>query len=51
MVTIHAMDSGPEIVRGWQAVAEEALQLEYDGKERAAIETWRELFGWRMPRL
>ncbi len=39
-----------EIVRGWLAVAEEALQLEYEGKERAAVETWRELFGWRMPR-
>ena len=38
------------IVRGWLAVAEEALQLEYEGKERAAVETWRELFGWRMPR-
>ena len=39
-----------EIVRGWQAVAEEALQLEYEGKERAAVEVWRQLFGWRMPR-
>ena len=39
-----------EIVRGWLAVAEEALQLEYEGKERAAVEKWRELFGWRMPR-
>lgn len=39
-----------EQVRGWLAVAEEALQLEYDGKERAAVETWRQLFGWRMPR-
>ena len=39
-----------ETVRGWLAVAEEALQLEYEGKERAAVETWRELFGWRMPR-
>ena len=39
-----------EVVRGWLGVAEEALQLEYDGKERAAVETWRELFGWRMPR-
>ena len=39
-----------EVVRGWLAVAEEALQLEYEGKERAAVETWRELFGWRMPR-
>ena len=39
-----------ELVRGWLAVAEEALQLEYEGKLRAAVETWRELFGWRMPR-
>lgn len=39
-----------EMVRGWLGVAEEALQLEYEGKERAAVETWRELFGWRMPR-
>ena len=39
-----------DIVRGWLAVAEEALQLEYEGKERAAVEKWRELFGWRMPR-
>ena len=37
-------------VRGWQKVAEEALLLENDGKERAAVEKWRELFGWRMPR-
>ena len=33
------------MVRGWLVVAEEALQLEYDGKERAAVEKWRELFG------
>ena len=39
-----------EMVRGWLGVAEEALQLEYEGKERAAVETWRKLFGWRMPR-
>ena len=39
-----------DVVRGWLGVAEEALRLEYDGKERAAVETWRELFGWRMPR-
>ena len=38
------------IVRGWLAVAEEALLLEDDGKERASVEKWRELFGWRMPR-
>ena len=38
------------MVRGWLVVAEEALLLEYEGKERAAVEKWRELFGWRMPR-
>ena len=38
------------IVQGWLAVAEEALLLEADGKERASVEKWRELFGWRMPR-
>ena len=39
-----------DVVRGWLVVAEQALQLEYAGKERAAVETWRKLFGWRMPR-
>lgn len=38
------------ILRRWLAVAEEALLLESEGKERAAVEKWRELFGWRMPR-
>jgi len=38
------------IVAGWLAIAEEALLLENEGKERAAVEKWRELFGWRMPR-
>ena len=36
-------------VRQWLAVAEEALLLESDGKERAAVDKWRKLFGWRMP--
>ena len=39
-----------DIVREWLAVAEEALLLENDGRQRAAVEKWRELFGWRMPR-
>ena len=37
--------------RSWLAIAEDALLLENDGKERAAVERWRELFGWRMSRL
>lgn len=34
----------------WLAVAEEAVRLEDDGQERAAVEQWRQLFGSRMPR-
>jgi hypothetical protein len=36
-------------VRIWLAIAEEALLLENEGKERAAVDKWRKLFGWRMP--
>ena len=32
------------------AIAEEAIYLEDEGRERAAVEKWRELFGERMPR-
>jgi hypothetical protein len=31
-------------------VAEKAIDLAADGHERSAVEQWRELFGWRMPR-
>jgi hypothetical protein len=31
-------------------VAEEAVRLEDAGLDRAAVEEWRKLFGWRMPR-
>lgn len=31
-------------------IAERAVDLEDEGKERAAIDTWRELFGNRMPK-
>jgi len=36
-------------IRGWLSIAEEALLLENDGKDRAAVDKWRKLFGWRMP--
>ena len=36
-------------LRGWLATAEQALLLETDGRERAAVDEWRKLFGWRMP--
>jgi hypothetical protein len=31
-------------------IAEQAIRLEDDGQERAAVEEWRRLFSWRMPR-
>lgn len=34
----------------WQMIAEAAIDLEDGGRERAAVEKWRELFGERMPR-
>jgi hypothetical protein len=33
-----------------QQVAERAVWLEDNGQERSAVEEWRKLFGWRMPR-
>jgi hypothetical protein len=33
-----------------QLIAERAVWLEDDSQERAAVEEWRKLFGWRMPR-
>jgi hypothetical protein len=38
-----------QTMRGWLAISEEALMLENEGKERAAVDKWRKLFGWRMP--
>jgi predicted nucleotidyltransferase len=38
------------VLEQWLGVAEEAVLLEDDGQERAAVEKWRELFGSRMPR-
>ena len=31
-------------------IAQRAVWLEDDGQDRAAVEEWRRLFGWRMPR-
>jgi hypothetical protein len=43
-------DVAANSLREWLAIAEEAIRLEDDGQERAAVEEWRRLFGWRMPR-
>lgn len=37
-------------LRDAQQLAERAVWLEDQGKERASVEEWRELFDWRMPR-
>jgi hypothetical protein len=37
-------------LREAQFISEKAIDLAATGQERAAVETWRELFGWRMPR-
>lgn len=37
-------------LEGAQEIAEQAIRLEDDGQERAAVEEWRRLFSWRMPR-
>ena len=49
-VGVKQRQENSEVVLGWLAVAEEALQLESEGRERAAVEVWRKLFGWRMSR-
>lgn len=36
--------------RRWQQTVEDAIDLEDAGRERAAVEMWRKLFGNRMPR-
>lgn len=39
-----------DTVNQWLVICETAVLQEDAGKERAAVETWRKLFGWRMPR-
>jgi SMODS domain-containing protein len=52
---VNSMNSGErrkaaEALRAAQQIAESAVWLEDEGKERAAVEEWRKLFDWRMPR-
>lgn len=53
---VNAGISGPDrdaavrAVQTWQTVAEKAVRQQDDGQEHAAVETWRKLFGNRMPR-
>jgi len=49
-MTLTERERVADIVRGWLQVCEKAILQEDASKERAAVETWRELFGNRMPR-
>lgn len=46
----YARSQAATQLRVWQLIAEQAIDLEDEGSERAAVEKWRELFGNRMPR-
>lgn len=50
ILTTSERGTASNALRGALAMAEEAIRLEDDGQERAAVEEWRRLFGWRMPR-
>lgn len=43
-------DAAARAVLAWQSTAERALREQEEGAEKAAVETWRQLFGNRMPR-
>lgn len=49
-MTASQRESAAQTLREWQAIAEEAMRLEDAESERAAVEEWRRLFDWRMPR-
>jgi hypothetical protein len=49
-MTTSQQDRAAEALNGALDIAEEAIRLEDDGQERAAVEQWRRLFAWRMPR-
>jgi hypothetical protein len=46
----HEKAVAADRLRDALAIAETAMELEESGKDRAAVEKWRELFGNRMPR-
>lgn len=49
-MTAHDRATVRDAATGALAIAEEAIYLQDEGHERAAVEKWRELFGERMPR-
>jgi hypothetical protein len=49
-MTAYGRREAARVLSEGLAVAEEAIRLEDAGRERDAVERWRELFGSRMPR-
>lgn len=49
-MTTTEKQSAAGSLRDAQAIAEHAVRLEDSGNDRAAVEEWRKLFDWRMPR-
>lgn len=49
-LTLTERTTAAAALRSAQQIAEHAVRLEDDRQERAAVEQWRRLFGWRMPR-
>lgn len=49
-MTTSERESAAQTLAAWQRTAEQAVRLEDEGRERPAVEKWRELFGSRMPR-
>ena len=47
---VHDRKSAADALAGAAEIAQRAVWLEDDGQERAAVDEWRRLFGWRMPR-
>ena len=49
-MTDYERSAARETLTGWLEIAEEAVRLQDEGRERAAIDEWRNLFGSRMPK-
>lgn len=49
-MSLSERNKARDVLGGALEIAEQAIRLEDDGQERAAVEEWRRLFAWRMPR-
>ncbi|HEX8647659.1 MAG TPA: CBASS oligonucleotide cyclase [Thermoleophilaceae bacterium] len=49
-MTVADRQAAAKTLTDWQRIAEKAVRLEDAGSERDAVEEWKKLFDWRMPR-